>query len=44
MAKKTEEESERPPLFSSWGRLYAAVLLNLAFQILLFYVLTRALE
>jgi hypothetical protein len=44
MIKKTEDESERPPLFSSWGRLYAAVLLNLALQVLLFYILTRVFE
>ncbi len=44
MTKRTEDESERPPLFSSWGRLYTAVLLNLALQILLFYVLTRVFE
>ncbi len=44
MTKKTEDESERPPLFSSWGRLYAAVLLNLALQIFLFYVFARVFE
>jgi hypothetical protein len=40
--KENEDEQGRPPFFSSWGRLYAVVLLNLAFQILLFYIFTRA--
>jgi hypothetical protein len=40
--EKNEGERERPPFFSSWGRLYAAVLLNLALQILLFIIFTRA--
>jgi hypothetical protein len=40
--EKTENEQERPPFFSSWRRLYAAVLLNLALQILLFYLFAKA--
>jgi hypothetical protein len=39
--EKGEDERGRPPLFSSWRGLYAAVLLNLAFQILLFYIFTK---
>ncbi len=39
---RTEKDSDRPPLVSTWGRLYAIVLLNLALQILLFSLLTRA--
>jgi hypothetical protein len=42
--EKTENDGERPPLVSSWRRLYVAVLLNLALQILLFYLFTKALE
>jgi hypothetical protein len=33
---------ERPPLGGSWAALYAAVLLNLALLVLLFYLFTRA--
>jgi len=40
--EKTENGQERPPFFSSWGRLYAAVFLNLALQVLLFYLFTEA--
>ncbi len=36
------ENRERIPFFSTWKRLYAAVLLNLALQIALFYLFTRA--
>lgn len=42
--EKSEDERERPPFFSSWGRLYAAVLLNLALQVFLFYLFTKAFE
>ncbi len=38
------EEPEGPPLFSSWGRLYAVVLLHLAVLIGLFYLFTKAFE
>jgi hypothetical protein len=41
---KTENNRDRPPLFSSWSRLYAVVLLNLALQIFLFYLLTKAFQ
>jgi hypothetical protein len=39
---KNDNDHERPPLFSSWSRLYAIVILNLALQILLFYLFTSA--
>lgn len=35
---------EKPPLFSSWTRLYAAVLLNLALLIILFTVITKVFD
>lgn len=40
--EKTDEDQEKPPLLSSWKRLYAVVLLNLAFLIILFYLFTKA--
>lgn len=36
------ENRERLPFFSSWKRLYAAVLLILALQVALFYLFTEA--
>ena len=39
---KNEECEERPPLFSSWRGLYAAVVLILVVQILLFWLFTGA--
>ena len=33
-------EDERPPLLGSWRRVYTAVLLHLAFWILVFYLFT----
>ena len=33
-----------PPIGKTWRRLYAAVLLFLAAQVLLFYVFTKAFE
>jgi hypothetical protein len=44
MAQRPPENSgptDRPPLFSTWGRMYLAVLLILAGQIAVFYLLTR---
>jgi len=41
--KKAKDE-EKPPLFSSWKRLYALVLLNLIVLIVLFYLFTKAFE
>jgi len=43
-SEKPEKNREKSPVFSSWKRLYAAVLLNLAFLILLFYLFTKAFE
>ena len=31
----------RPPVFSSWNRVYAAVLLNLAVLIVMFYLFSK---
>jgi len=42
--RNTEDEQEKPPFLSSWNRLYAAVLLNLALLIGLFYLFTKAFE
>jgi hypothetical protein len=33
---------DRPPIGRTWARLYAAVLINLAVTIVLFYAFTRA--
>ena len=35
------DSGERIPFFPSWKRLYAAVLLNLAVQVALFYLFTE---
>jgi len=35
---------EPPPILGSWSRLYALVLIALALEIALFWVLTRALR
>jgi hypothetical protein len=32
----------QPPILRTWPRLYAAVLLSLAVEIVLFYALTRS--
>lgn len=43
--KETREGTPRegpPPVGGSWGALYAAVLLNLAALVVLFYLFTRA--
>ncbi len=42
--KKSETDSERPPFFSSWRRMYGFVLAFLAILILLFTLLTKAFE
>jgi len=39
---RPERKGDRPPLFSSWRTWYAAVLANLAVQIFLFYLFTKA--
>jgi hypothetical protein len=38
------DDKEKPPVLSSWNRLYAAVLLLLAFLILLFSLFTEAFD
>jgi len=42
--KKIDSEPEKPPILSSWNRLYLIVLLNLALLIALFYLFTKAFE
>lgn len=37
-------DQEKPPILSSWNRLYTVVLLNLALLIVLFYVFTKAFD
>jgi hypothetical protein len=37
-------DQEKPPILSSWKRLYTVVLLNLALLILLFYLFTKAFD
>jgi hypothetical protein len=34
--------TDQPPILKTWPRLYAAVLLALALEIVLFYALTRS--
>lgn len=41
---KNDKGREGPPFFSSWNRLYAAAILNLALQIALFYLFTRSFQ
>ena len=40
--EKSRAADESPPVGRSWAVLYAAVLLNLALLVLLFYLFTRA--
>jgi hypothetical protein len=40
--EETENDHGRPPLVSTWRRLYILVLFNLALQIFLFYLFTKA--
>jgi hypothetical protein len=42
--EKEETDQEKPPILSSWKRLYAVVLLNLAMLIVLFYLFTKAFD
>ncbi len=42
--EKKADDQDKPPILSSWSRLYAAVLLNLAILILLFFLFTKAFE
>ncbi|MGB3862720.1 MAG: hypothetical protein WA915_11590 [Candidatus Aminicenantaceae bacterium] len=39
-----EIDHEKPPILSTWNRLYTAVLLNLALLIALFYLFTKAFD
>ena len=43
--KESEEdkplETEKPPFFNSWSGMYWLVLGNLAFMIVLFYIITK---
>jgi hypothetical protein len=36
--------TEQPPIGKTWPRLYAAVLIMLALEVVLFYVFTKAFE
>ena len=36
--------TEQPPIGKTWPRLYAAVLLFLALQVIVFYAFTRAFQ
>jgi hypothetical protein len=38
-----DRSDEQPPILKSWRRLYAAVLLTLAVEVILFAVFTRML-
>jgi hypothetical protein len=42
--EKTDDKRQLPPVFSTWSRLYAAVLLNLTLQVFLLYLFTKAFE
>lgn len=42
--EKSETDEEKPPILSSWNRLYVAILLNLALLIALFYLFTKAFD
>jgi len=35
-------DDDRPPIFGTWPRLYAAVLVNLVLLVTLFYLFARA--
>jgi hypothetical protein len=35
---------DNPPILKTWRRLYAAVLLTLAAEVILFYIFTRSLS
>ncbi len=39
-----ETDQEKPPILSSWKRLYTVVLLNLVLLIVLFYLFTKAFD
>jgi hypothetical protein len=37
-------QEEKPPILSSWRKLYAVVLLNLVLLIVLFYIFTKSFD
>ena len=39
--REPEEKGSEPPILGSWRNLYAAVLIALAVEVVLFYVFTR---
>ena len=41
---KDDIDREKPPILSSWKKLYAIVLLHLAALIVLFYLFTEAFD
>lgn len=45
---KTENDKKNtevpPPILGTWKKMYAAVLLNLIFLVIIFYIFTRAFE
>jgi len=40
-ATTEESQEERPPVFSTWRRLYFAVLGNLVLLVVIFYLISR---
>jgi hypothetical protein len=44
MITEHQHEQEKPPIFNSWKSLYIAVLANLAFLIIVFYIITKVYE
>jgi len=44
MIPEHQHEQEKPPIFNSWKSLYIAVLANLAFLIIVFYIITKVYE
>ncbi|MFD2245841.1 hypothetical protein [Pontibacter ruber] len=41
---KAQEDIDKPPFFKSWAGMYWLVLGNLAFLIVLFYIITKIYE
>ncbi|HPG38759.1 MAG TPA: hypothetical protein PLP19_14215 [bacterium] len=39
--KKSSNDIEKPPLLSSWPKLYLVVFLNLVLLVVLFYIFTK---
>jgi len=40
-SKPNDTREEKPPVLSSWNKLYAVVFFNLVFLIVLFYLFTK---